>query len=122
MVARALTNRITQEAYEHIFQRMFEGVQSRHSTFKAGVSLRGIVVDWSDTQRSALGPVLGEDVAVSLCKGCKVTDIVQDAATLIPSQKVLQEIPSNGNKDWLTAKPWSEWWRRPKHSGMFTLE
>ena len=47
---------------------MFEGVQSRHSTFKAGFSLRGIVVDWSDTQRSALGAVLGEEVAVSLCK------------------------------------------------------
>ena len=77
VVARALTNRITQEAYEDIFRRMFEGVQSRHSAFKAGVSLRGIVVDWSDTQRSALGAVLGEEVAASLCKGCKVTDIVQ---------------------------------------------
>ena len=75
VVARALTNRITQEAYEHIFRRMFEGVQSRHSAFKAGVSLRGIVVDWSDTQRSALGAVLSEEIA--LCKGCKVTDIVQ---------------------------------------------
>ena len=43
VVALALTNRITQEAYEHIFWRMFEGVQSRHSAFKAGVSLRSIV-------------------------------------------------------------------------------
>ena len=50
------------------------------------------------------------------------TKTIQDAATLIPSQKVLQEIPSNGNKDWLIAKAWSEWWRRPKHLGMFTLE
>lgn len=47
------------------------------------------------------------------------TKTIQDAATLIsliPSQKVLQEIPSNGNKDWLIARAWSEWWRRPKHS------
>ena len=32
------------------------------------------------------------------------TTTIQDTATLIPSQKVLQEIPSNGNKDWLIAR------------------
>jgi len=73
VVARALTNRITQEAYEQIFRELFEGVHSKHSAFKVGVSLRGIVVDWSDTQRSALGAVIGEEVAASVCKGCKVT-------------------------------------------------
>ena len=50
------------------------------------------------------------------------TKTIQDAATLIPSQKFLKEIPFNCNKDWLIAKAWSERWRRPKHLGILTLE
>ena len=72
VVCRALADRITQKAYEMIFARMFEEVQKRHPTFQVGVSLQGIVADWSDTQRSALGTVLGEEVATVVCKGCKV--------------------------------------------------
>ena len=72
VVCRALADRITQKAYEMIFARMFEEVHKRHSTFQVGVSLQGIVTDWSDTQRSALGTVLGEEVATAVCKGCKV--------------------------------------------------
>ena len=59
------------------------------------------------------------EILFDLLQGTKT---IQDAATLIPSQKVLPEIPSNGNKDWLIAKAWTEWWRRLKHLGMFTLE
>ena len=55
-----------------IFARMFEEVHKRHSTFQVGASLQGIVADWSDTQRSALGTVLGEEVTTAVCKGCKV--------------------------------------------------
>lgn len=72
VVCRALADRITQKAYEMIFARMFEEVKKRHPTFQVGVSLQGIVADWSDTQRSALGTVLGEEVATAVCKGCKV--------------------------------------------------
>ena len=76
MVCRALSDRITQKAYEMMFMKMFQEVSNRHSTFDVGVSLQGIVADWSDTQRNALGTVLGEKVASAVCKGCKAKCII----------------------------------------------
>jgi len=47
---------------------------------------------------------------------------IQDAATLLPSHKVLQNLPPEAsNKGWVIAKVWSEWWRRPKRLGMFSV-
>ena len=68
VVCQALADRIIQKAYEMIFARMFEEVQKIHPTFQVGVSLQDIVADWSDIQRSALGTVLGEEVATAVCK------------------------------------------------------
>lgn len=78
VVARALTDRFTQAALEAV---VGSTVKSKYPHFKPGVTLRGILADWSDTQRSAIGFGLGENLATELCKGCKV-----NIATLVDTR------------------------------------
>ena len=51
---------------------MFQTVKGNHPEFKIGISLQGIIMDWSDTERTAMANAVGEDVAKKVCKGCKV--------------------------------------------------
>ena len=71
VIARVLMDKQTQEAFEIVFGKVFSAVKSKHPLFQPGKTLRGILTDWSDTQR-ALSTVLGEELATELCKGCKV--------------------------------------------------
>ena len=44
---------------------------------------------------------------------------VRDAAVLLPSQKVLHDVPpKTSNKDWLMAEAWCGRWTRQKYMGM----
>jgi len=63
-----------------------------------------------------------EEAVETLFDVLQGTKTSQDAATLLPSQKVLQNLPPEAsNKGWVIAKAWSEWWRRLKHLGMFSI-
>ena len=76
VIARVLMDKQTQEAFEIVFGKVFSAVKSKHPLFQPGKTLRGILTDWSDTQRAALSTVLGEELATELCKGCKVRYIL----------------------------------------------
>ena len=73
VIARVLMDKQTQEAFEIVFGKVFSAVKSKHPLFQPGKTVRGILTDWSDTQRAA---VLGEELATELCKGCKVCYIL----------------------------------------------
>lgn len=48
VVARVRLNRVDTFAYEQCFRALFETVKEDHSKFAVGVSLLGIITDWSD--------------------------------------------------------------------------
>ena len=60
-------DKLTQAAFEMVFDKIFSAVKSKHPLFQPGTTLRGILTDWSDTQRGALGTVIGEELATELC-------------------------------------------------------
>lgn len=72
VIARVLMDKQTQEAFEIVLSKVFSAVKSKHPLFQPGKTLRGILTDWSYTQRAALSTVLGEELVTELCKGCKV--------------------------------------------------
>ena len=51
---------------------MFETCHKEHRNFKVGESLKGIIVDWSDTEAKGLREVIGEDAADIVLKDCNV--------------------------------------------------
>ncbi len=54
------------------FKKTFQKCEADHPTFEAGVSLTGVVTDWSDAEILGLGEAVGKDTAKTLLKGCKV--------------------------------------------------
>ena len=77
VIARVLMDKQTQEAFEIVLSKVFSAVKSKHPLFQPGKTLRGILTDWSYTQRAALSTVLGEELVTELCKGCKVLYFMQ---------------------------------------------
>ena len=51
---------------------MFETCHKEHQSFKVGESLKGIIVDWSDTEAKGLREMIGEDTTQLVLKGCIV--------------------------------------------------
>ncbi len=47
VVARVRLNRIDTDAYAQCFKAIFDAVSKDHPMFKIGVSLNGIIADWS---------------------------------------------------------------------------
>ena len=43
-----------------------------HPDLSLGKTLKGIVLDWSDTERAAIEQAIGKDLAGQLLKGCQV--------------------------------------------------
>ena len=81
-------NKQTQEAFEIVFGKVFSAVKSKHPLFQPGKTLRGILTDWSDTQRAALSTVLGKELATELCKGCKVRCIAFNYILILSSELI----------------------------------
>ena len=75
IVARMRRNKESSEFYRLAFKLMFDTCQRDHSNFKVGESLKGIIVDWSDTEAKGLREVVGEDTAerVVMCTGLDLT-------------------------------------------------
>ena len=54
------------------FKLMFDTCHQEHSHFRVGGTLKGIIVDWSDTESKGLWEVIGEETAELVLKGCSV--------------------------------------------------
>ena len=71
VVARVRLETLTAEAYATCFKAIFTTVKS-HPKFEVGDSLKGAIVDWSDTQMAGLEAAVGKETASLIAKGCKV--------------------------------------------------
>ena len=58
--------------YKKAFEFMFHTCHNDHPQFKVGDSLKGIIVDWSDTEAKGLREVVGDMTADKVLKGCNV--------------------------------------------------
>ena len=47
-------------------------MKKSHPKFEVGDSLKGVVVDWSDTQIAGLEAAAGKETASLIAKGCKI--------------------------------------------------
>ena len=65
-------NKQDHQAYCLGFKKTFQQCASNHSSFKVGESLIGIVIDWSDSEIRGLSEAVGENLAKSLLRGCRV--------------------------------------------------
>jgi len=72
VVARMRGNKESSKFYHLAFKLMFDTCHQEHSHFKVGESLKGIIVDWSDTESKGLREVIGEETAELVLKGCSV--------------------------------------------------
>ena len=72
VVARMRGNKEDSGFYKKAFELVFHTCQSYHSNFKVGESLKGIIIDWSDTEAKGLRELLGDNVADKVLKGCNV--------------------------------------------------
>ena len=70
VVARMRGNKESSEFYRLAFKLMFDTCQQEHPHFKVGETLKGIIVDWSDTESKGLWEVIGEDTTELVLKGC----------------------------------------------------
>ena len=71
-MARVRLETLTAEAYAICFKAIFTTVKKSHPEFEVGDSLKGVVVDWSDTQMAGLETAVGKETASLIAKGCKV--------------------------------------------------
>jgi len=63
-------NKKSTKFYRLAFKLMFGTYQRDYPNFKVGENLKGIIVDWSDTETKGLHEVFGEDTAELVLKGC----------------------------------------------------
>ena len=61
VVARMRGNKESSEFYRLAFKLMFDTCYKEHPKFKVGESLKGIIVDWSDTEAKGLCEVIDGD-------------------------------------------------------------
>ena len=72
IVARMRGNKESSEFYQLAFKLMFETCHQEHPNFKVGESLKGIIIDWSNTEAKELCEVIGKDTTELVVKGCNV--------------------------------------------------
>ena len=72
VVARMHSNKEDSEFYKTAFNLMFQTCHSDFPQFNPEKSLKGIIVDWSDTETKGLREAIGEKVADRLLRGCNV--------------------------------------------------
>ena len=71
-VARVRTNKEDSEFYATAFKAIFSQCHEDFKGFNVAKNLRGIVLDWSDTERKGLELAVGKDTAEKLMIGCLV--------------------------------------------------
>ena len=72
IVTRLRCNKENSEMYKKAFTLMFETRKSDEPSYDVHKNLQGIVVDWSDSERSGIIKALGSDLATKLLRGCAV--------------------------------------------------
>ena len=72
VVARIRSNKEDAEFYKNAFTLMFQTCKKDYPRFKLENNLKGIIVDWSDTETKGLRQAIGEDTADRLLRGCNV--------------------------------------------------
>ena len=72
VVGRCLLSKDDSDAHSIGVGKVFGMAKSDCSTFEAGTTLRGIVIDWSDAEANGLRKAVGDIVANRLLKGCQV--------------------------------------------------
>ena len=83
MVARVYLDKITAEALATVLREMFDEVKLDHSNFVVGETLKGILIDWFDTQLKALRVVIGDEIVDNVTKGCQVCTLYTTICTCI---------------------------------------
>ena len=72
IVACLRSNKENSEMYRKAFTLMFDTCRADEPSYDVYKSLQGIVIDWSDTERSGLIKALGLELATKLLQGCAV--------------------------------------------------
>ena len=70
-VARIHSNKENSEFYACTFKAVFDHCKEDHKEFAVGKTLKGIIMDWSDTERAGLQTAIGQDSSEKLV-GCRV--------------------------------------------------
>ena len=93
VVACMRGNKESSEFYRLAFNLMFDTCHKEHSNFQVDESLKGIIVDWSDTEGKGLHEMIGEDTTelAIVLKGCNVHWIRS-------YQRVAERVNSNVSK------------------------
>ena len=73
VVARVRLDRVNKESYANAFTAIFHTMEQDHPEFQLGTTLKGIILDWSDSQYAGLADAIGSDLAEQLVKGCRVS-------------------------------------------------
>ena len=69
VVSRMRVNKEDKEFYKTAFSLMFQTCHTDFPHFQLRDSLKGTIVDWSDTETRGLREAVGEEVADSLLRG-----------------------------------------------------
>ena len=72
IVARLRGNKENSEMYRKAFTLMFDTCKADEPSYDVHKSLQGIIIDWSDTERSGLVKAQGSELATKLLRGCVV--------------------------------------------------
>ena len=72
VIARIRLNSQSAAAYGLAFQKVFDKCRRASLDFELGVTLKGVVTDWSDAEINGLRLAVGKTLAQQLLKGCKV--------------------------------------------------
>ena len=71
-VARIHSNKENSEFYACAFKAVFDQCKEDHKEFAVGKTLKGIIMDWSDTERTGLQTAIRQDLSEKLDVGCRV--------------------------------------------------
>lgn len=71
-VARIRSNKENSQFYANAFKAVFDQCKEDHKEFAVGKTLKGIILDWSDTERAGLETAIGKDMSEKLIIGCRV--------------------------------------------------
>ena len=91
VIGRIRLNSQSASAYGLAFRKLFEKCKRGSEQFEIGVTLKGIVTDWSNAEISGLRMAVGKVVAKQLLKGCKVH-------WQRSCQRVAERVTSSSNK------------------------
>ena len=92
VVARVWLNNQSEQGYRLAFKKMFDHCKEKYPAFGLGKSLSAVIVDWSDAEINGLKTAIGDKLAMSLLRGCKVHWIRS-------CQRVADRVASPNNKD-----------------------